>query len=180
MLFDSWSDVVRVSVMGAAAYSFMVVLLRVSGKRTLAALNAFDLVVTVALGSILATIALSSEVSLADGLTAIVVLVAAQSAVAWLSVHAPPVRRFVRAEASVVFSDGDFDTAAMTKVRLTEGEIRQAIRSSGSGDLEQIAAVVLETNGSLSVIAVDHCHTGTALPAQLSKNKTAPCAAPSK
>lgn len=151
--------------MGAAAYALMVVVLRASGKRTLAALNAFDLVVTVALGSVLATIALSSEVSLLEGLAAIVVLVVARSAVSWLSVHAPPVRRFVRSEASVVFADGNFDTATMAKVRLTEGEICQAIRSSGCGDLELVAAVVFETDGSLSVIATDQCRTGTALPA---------------
>jgi uncharacterized membrane protein YcaP (DUF421 family) len=41
--------------------------LRVSGKRTLAKMNAFDLVVTVALGSTLATILLSADVSLAEG-----------------------------------------------------------------------------------------------------------------
>ncbi len=120
--------------MGAAAYAIMVVVLRVSGKRTLASLNAFDLVVTVALGSVLATIALSSEVSLVEGLTAILVLVAAQSAVSWLSVHAAPVRRFVRSEASVVFAGGKFDTASMSRARLTKGEICQAIRSSGHGD----------------------------------------------
>ena len=55
MWFDSWSDVVRVVSIGAAAYATLVAMLRISGKRTLAKLNAFDLIVTVALGSTLAT-----------------------------------------------------------------------------------------------------------------------------
>lgn len=55
MLFDGWADLGRVVALGAAAYTVMVIVLRVSGKRTLAKLNAFDLVVSVALGSVLAT-----------------------------------------------------------------------------------------------------------------------------
>lgn len=106
MFFDRWSDVARVVVLGVLAYTAMVVVLRVSGKRTLAKLNAFDLVVTVALGSVLATIALSSEVSLLEGFAAIAVLVVAQWVVSWVSVHKPPARRLVRAEATVVFDHG--------------------------------------------------------------------------
>ena len=134
-------DVGRVVGLGAAAYVVMVIVLRVSGKRTLAKLNAFDLVVTVALGSVLATIALSSDVSLVDGVAAIVVLVAAQWAVSWASVHTSLAQRMVRAEATVVFPHGRFDDAALSKVRLTRGEVCQAIRSSGCGDLEPVAAV---------------------------------------
>ena len=49
MFFSSWQGLLRVLVVGALAYLLLVVLLRVSGKRTLAKMNAFDLVVTVAL-----------------------------------------------------------------------------------------------------------------------------------
>jgi uncharacterized membrane protein YcaP (DUF421 family) len=65
MWFDTWSDVLRVLAVGAAAYGALVPPLRVSGKRTLAKLNAFDWVVSVALGSTLATILLSSDVAAA-------------------------------------------------------------------------------------------------------------------
>jgi hypothetical protein len=48
MWFDSWADVGRILAVGAAAYVTLVVVLRVSGKRTLTKLNDFDFVVTVA------------------------------------------------------------------------------------------------------------------------------------
>ena len=51
MFFDSWFGLLRVLVVGALAYAALILFLRVSGKRTLTKLNAFDLVVTVALGS---------------------------------------------------------------------------------------------------------------------------------
>ena len=67
MFFDSWTGLGRVLVVGTLAYVALVAVLRISGKRTLTKLNAFDLVVTVALGSTLATILLSNSVALADG-----------------------------------------------------------------------------------------------------------------
>lgn len=71
MWFDSRSDTLRVLLVGTAAYATLVVVLRVSGKRTLAKLNAFDFVVTVALGSTLATILLNSTVSWTEGAVAL-------------------------------------------------------------------------------------------------------------
>lgn len=79
--FDSWSDLGRVVAVGATAYVALVVVLRLAGKRTLAKLYAFDLVVTVALGSTLATILLSADVSWAEGVTAFALLAAFQLAV---------------------------------------------------------------------------------------------------
>ena len=56
MFFESWFGIVRVALIGVCAYAALVVMLRVSGKRTLSKMNAFDFVVTVALGSTLATV----------------------------------------------------------------------------------------------------------------------------
>ena len=60
--FDTWFGLIRVVVIGVAAYAALVMLLRVSGKRTLGKMNAFDLVVTVALGSAFATVVLDKSV----------------------------------------------------------------------------------------------------------------------
>ena len=87
MFFDSWFGLLRVLVVGTLAYLALVVLLRTFGKRTLAKLNAFDLVVTVALGSTLATVLLSKSVALMEGLLAFVLLAGLQYVVAWLSVR---------------------------------------------------------------------------------------------
>jgi uncharacterized membrane protein YcaP (DUF421 family) len=78
MFFDSWSGIGRTVVVGVLAYLGLVVLLRSSGKRTLSKMNAFDFVVTVALGSTLATSLLSREVALVEAMVAFAVLVCAQ------------------------------------------------------------------------------------------------------
>ena len=155
MWFDSWSDIVRVLVVGTAAYATLVVVLRVSGKRTLAKLNAFDWVVTVAFGSTLATILLSSSVSWADGATALAGLALLQFVVAWGTSRVRLVRHLVTSDPTFLVRDGRLLEEAMRRQRVAVADIRQALRSSGIADLSQVAAVVLETDGSLSVISGD-------------------------
>ena len=70
MFFDSWTGLLRVLVVGGVRHSALILFLRLSGKRTLAKLNAFDLVVTVALGSTLSSVILSKSVALLEGLLA--------------------------------------------------------------------------------------------------------------
>jgi uncharacterized membrane protein YcaP (DUF421 family) len=152
MFFDRAYDVIRVLVVGSLSYVALVAVLRVSGKRTLAKMNAFDLVVTVSLGSTLATIALSSDVALVEGIAAFVVLCSAQFVVARSAVRWRKAESAVKSRPVLLVEDGEMLVEAVAAERLTESEVLQAIRSSGSGGLAQVAAVVLETDGSLSVI----------------------------
>ena len=163
MWFDSWSDLVRILAVGASAYVTVVVVLRLAGKRTLAKLNAFDLVVTVALGSVLATILLSSDVSWTEGALALGLLAAAQSLVAWATVRRPGLRAVVTSRPRLVFRDGEPLPEALRAERVSMDEIRQAVRAAGSGDLATVAAVVLESDGSLSVLSRDRMGDGSAL-----------------
>lgn len=163
MWFDSWSDILRVLLVGVAAYVTLVVLLRVLGKRTLVKLNAFDLVVTVALGSTLATVFLSEDVSWSEGAVALALLGVLQLLVSWTTVHVARGRGAVTAAPTLVLRDGQPLAAALRSQRLTDSELRQAVRSSGSGGLESVAAVVLETDGTLSVLTREQLGSGSAL-----------------
>ncbi|MEX5260633.1 DUF421 domain-containing protein [Kocuria sp. CPCC 205263] len=163
MWFDSWSDILRIVLVGAASYTTLVAILRLSGKRTLAQLNVFDFVVTVALGSTLATIFLSTDVSWAEGATALGLLAALQLLVAWISARWPRMRGAFTAEPALLLAGGRFRHDAMRRNRLTESELRQAVRMQGTGDLSRVEAVVLETNGKLSVITSSSYGDGSAL-----------------
>ena len=163
MWFDEWADVARVLLIGAAAYLTLIVVLRISGKRTLAKLNAFDLVVTVAVGSTLATILLNSDVSLAEGAAAFALLAALQFLAATVSSRVKAGRSVLTARPTVLVSQGVLLDGALRRQRVSVDEIHQAIRSSGQGDISQIAAVVLETDGSLSVIGGDKVGDWSAL-----------------
>ena len=163
MWFDSWSDLGRILALGTAAYFTVIVVLRISGKRPLAQLNVFDFVVTVALGSILATALLSSTVSWADGATAFALIAALQFVIAWVSSRWRGGRRILTSEPVLLLSHGVMRPDALRRARLAESEVLQAIRSSGSGDPSDIAAVVIETNGKISVISTEKLGDGSAL-----------------
>ena len=163
MWFDSVSDLVRVLLVGAAAYVTVVVLLRTTGKRTLAKLNAFDLVVTVALGSTLATILLNSDVSWAEGAVALALLAVLQTVVAWATTRRPGLRKMVTARPTLVLRHGQPLPEALQAERMSLDEIRQAVRASGVGDLSTVAAVVLESDGSLSILSAQQYGDGSAL-----------------
>lgn len=164
MWFDSWSGIFRVIVVGAAAYVFLIAALRVFGKRTLSQMNAFDFIVTVALGSTLATILLSSNVAWVEGVTALLLLAVLQFLVAWLSTKWGLFHRAVTARPALLVSEGKICDGATRANRVTESQVMQAIRSGGYGDITLVAAVVLETNGTLSVIGQNALGPGSALP----------------
>ena len=152
IFFSGWTGLVRTLVIGVLAYVLLVVFLRVTGRRTLSKMNAFDLVVTVALGSTLATILLNKNVALAEGAMALALLIGMQFVVTWSSVRAGWVRRLVTGEPQLLLYRGDFLPDALRSARVTRDEVRAAVRAAGLAELAGAEAVVLETDGSFSVV----------------------------
>jgi uncharacterized membrane protein YcaP (DUF421 family) len=152
MLFNGWSELGRTLLIGLLSYLALIILLRVSGKRTLSKMNAFDFVVTVALGSTLATILLSKDVALVQGILAFALLISLQLVITWLSVRSSAVARLVKSEPSLLLHRGEFLPQAMKRERVLEAEVLAAMRSQGVAAVDQVEAVVLETDGSFSVI----------------------------
>jgi uncharacterized membrane protein YcaP (DUF421 family) len=150
--FESWETLGRIALISLVAYAALVCFLRISGKRTLSKLNAFDLVVTMALGSTLATMILSEETAVASGLVALASLVALQYAVASLSERTRFVWTLVKNEPALLFHAGEFLEESLRRERVTRDELLAAMRAQGFADLAQVRAVVLETDGSMSVI----------------------------
>ncbi|MFN7091009.1 DUF421 domain-containing protein [Allorhizobium sp. NPDC080224] len=152
MLFQGWPGILRTLLVGTLAYVTLVLFLRISGKRTLSKLNAFDLVVTVALGSTLSAILLQESIALAEGATALGLLILLQYIVTFASVRSNSVAKALRSEPTLLVRNGSFCHDAMMRQRITEDEIKSAARSSGRESLDQVAAIVLESDGTLSII----------------------------
>ena len=163
MFFDDSGDLVRLLVVGPLAYLWLVVVLRVTGNRTLAQLHAFDFIVTVAFGSTLATVLLSSTVSLSEGALALALLAVLQLVAAWFSARSHSLRHALTASPVLLLRDGEPQRDAMQQHRIAEESLLQSARSSGVGGLELVAAIVLETNGTMSVITRSQGGSGSAL-----------------
>ncbi|MCC6144899.1 MAG: DUF421 domain-containing protein [Candidatus Hydrogenedentes bacterium] len=151
--FNGWTPIARTISVGPLAYVALVLFLRISGKRTLTSLNAFDFVVTVAFGSTLAAILLNKDVSLVQGSVALALLVLLQYLVTALAVRAAWFGNLVKSEPRLVFHQGAFLDRALREERLRRDEVLQAMRNAGKASVDDVEAVVLETNGKLSVLS---------------------------
>ena len=137
---------------GVLAYSALVLLLRLSGKRTVAKWNAFDLIVTVALGSTLASAIVSGTVPVNQGIAAFLVLVGLQFLITSAAIRSRFVRRLIKSSPALLVYEGRFKEDAMKRERVTEDEVLSAARQKGFGDLREVKAVILETDGTFSVL----------------------------
>ena len=172
MWFDGWSEVWRVLAVTTVAYLAVIVILRGAGKRVLSKLNAFDFVVTVAFGSILASVALGKSLSLAEGLTGFGALAVLQVFVTWLSNKSDTFAKALRSEPKLLLSDGKFHEEALANERVTRDEVEAAIRKDGHGKVEDVTAVVLESDGTMSVICQGKAADCTALRSVLKPGET--------
>ncbi|NMO95514.1 DUF421 domain-containing protein [Paenibacillus lemnae] len=152
MLFSNWNDIFRILIIGCMSYISLIILVRVSGKRTLAKMNAFDFTVSVAVGSTLSTVILDKNITLAEGLTAFAVLIGLQYILAWFASRNHKFRSLLQASPELVYYDGHYLKHIMKKNRIDQQDIYQWTRSQGFTNMDQIHAIVLETNGKMSVL----------------------------
>lgn len=152
MFFENWYDLWRIFVSCLIAYAALIFWLRVSGKRTLSKWNAFDFIVTIALGSILATVILSKNTPIVEGVFAAVLLIAFQFIITFLGSRIDLVDKIIKAEPTLLYYKGSYRKEVMKQQRVSKSEILSAIRASSIGSLDKVEAVVLETDGEFSVI----------------------------
>ncbi len=155
IIFSGWAPIWRTLILGTFAYLAIVVMLRISGKRTLSKMNAFDFVVTVALGSTLASILTSATVSLVQGVIAFGLLILLQLVNTFLAVRSASYNRLIKAQPALLFFKGNFLMDALRAERVTKDEVLAAMRGQGFTEPGEVDAVVMETEGTLAVLKGD-------------------------
>ena len=141
----------RVLVTTALSYAYIVVLIRLSGKRTVAHMNSFDWIVSVAVGSLLARAILTPDDTV-EAWIAIAALIGLQHGLTRATVARASVARVVKSEPRLVVDRGALLPHAMRAARINSAEVLAALREAGLSDLSDVGAMVLETDGGLSVI----------------------------
>jgi uncharacterized membrane protein YcaP (DUF421 family) len=149
--FDGWYDVRRTVTLAVMGFAALIIMLRLSGKRTLSKLNVFDFVFVVAVGSVFAATIIEKDVTLVEGLFALGTLIIIQVVLAELAARSEIADRIINGRPALLFSHGEFIQRALKKERVTEEEVRGAIREEGVKRVEDVDAVVLENDGSLTV-----------------------------
>ena len=145
-------QVLNVALLSAALYISVFIAVRIAGRRTVSQMSAFDVVVTIAIGSLIATTLLSSDVSFTIGLTAIVTLLAVQQLVAMVRQRIPVLANVLDFQPELVFSDGKPQLRQHPfAAQLTEAELKTQLRQQGIGGFDSVDIVILEPNGQVSV-----------------------------
>lgn len=161
--FESWIRIGHAALATAIVYAALLVMLRLAGKRSVAKMNIFDFVSIVAIGSTVANTIVGQNVPLAEGLAAVVMLVLIHFAISWLTAHSRGAERLINGDPVLLVRNGQLLRATMRRERVTEEEVLSAIRMHGRGAVEDVASVVLETDGAFSVITRERAGSDSGL-----------------
>lgn len=162
LIFKNWESLWHVAACTVIAFFVLFLFIRISGKRTLAKLTAFDFVVTITLGSTLSSMILA-KVTLAEGAVALAIIISLQYLFAWSAMKSKALEKVINSSPTMVFYRGEFLKGAMKKEVLTHEEIYAEIRKYRMLDVDQVEAVVMELNGELTVIKKSEGATHTSL-----------------
>ena len=151
LFFKDWESLYHIAICALVSYLALFLFIRISGKRTLAKLNAFDFVVSVTLGSTLSSMILM-KVTIAEGCVALVVIIALQYLLAFLAKKSHTMENVINSTPSLLFYNGTFIESAMKRELITEEEIYAEIRQYRIERIEDVRAVVMELNGEMTVV----------------------------
>lgn len=144
--------VIRAVVFSLAALAWVVTLVRLSGARSLSKMTAFDFVVTLATGSLLASSASSSDgVAFVQAMAAMTVLIGAQVALT-LARRSPRVRHLIENDPLLLMRDGAFIDRALKTGRVTRADLLAKLRQAGIADPREAAFVILEATGDIAIL----------------------------
>lgn len=153
MFFEDFESIKQIIIMATLVYFLIILILRNSGKRTLLELTAFDFLVTVTIGSIASTTILSSDTTFTDGLTALITLVLLKFLLSKANINFKFVSKILRSGPTLLYYNGKYLQKNIEEMRMTKEEIRQEVRIQSGNVIENIDAVILESNGKISAVS---------------------------
>ena len=133
-------------------FTGFIILTRISGLRTFAKMTSFDFATTIAIGSILASIALNPKTSVGNGLICLIAIVAFQVLFAFIQRKSESFRTMATNEPVLLMRDGEIDYDALSKVNLHKSELIAKLREANVLDFSEVRAVVFESTGDVSVL----------------------------
>jgi len=139
------------AVTAVGIYLAVILLTRISGKRSFSKMSSFDFAMTVAVGSIISTTILSSTVNLIEGISGLTMVYLLQISIA-LARRNQIVEKIVD-NTPLLLMDGDkVLDYNLKKARVSESDLRSKLREANVTQLSQVKAVIFETTGDISVL----------------------------
>jgi len=146
-----WEFVLR----AIAVYVILLLMLRISGKRTVGQFSPFDMLVIVLLGTAVQNSLIGEDYSLLGGLLLAATLVGCNWIVGYLTARSPRLDRLVEGSPVLLARDGELYPSALRSQNLSRADIDEALREAGLNDIAHAALVTLEVDGAITVVPKD-------------------------
>ena len=149
---DLPSDLIGVAIRTVVVYLFLIIALRLAGKREMGQLSVFELVLILVIANSVQNAMVGQNVSIWGGLVAVVALIVTDRALLFWRKRSRLAESFFEGEPTLLVRDGRMLGEAMEREGIDRRELHQALRKHGYASMDQIRLAVLETDGTISVI----------------------------
>ena len=133
-------------------YVFLLVLLRLTGKRQVGQLAPFDLVLLLVLSNSVQNSMNGGDNTITGGLILATTLVLLNYGAGWLTYRSKSLEALIEGRPVIIVHDGKIDHRALRKAQMTKHELEASLRAEGCAGPEEVRFAVLENNGQVTVI----------------------------
>jgi uncharacterized membrane protein YcaP (DUF421 family) len=149
---SGWSEVALIALSASVMYVTVILLTRLAGVRSFSKMSGFDFAVTVAIGSVLASVITSKDPPLASGVAALVCLFGLQIGMAVLRSRFPGLQTLADNKPRLIMIGSEVQHDQLKKAKMTESDLWGKLREANVFQFSQILAVVAETTGDVCVL----------------------------
>jgi len=149
---------VQIVISSVAVYIFIIIAIRLFGKKELSQLSVIDLVFILLISNSVQNAMVGSNVSLSGGLAAAAALFVTNYIFKLLLYRFPGFSKAIQGEAIMLVYGGKIDNKNLEKARITKDELMEAIREHGVSGVEDVNLAILEIDGNISVLSGDFSH----------------------
>jgi len=140
-------------IRSASVYLFMIIALRIFGKKELSQLNTADVILILLISNSVQNAMVGSDISLVGGLAAASVLFIINFSLKKLMYKFPKFSDFMQEKPEILIHDGKLDFKALSKLNITNDELKEAIREHGIEHFSDVKLAMLEIDGNISIIS---------------------------
>ncbi len=144
-----WDIILR----SVSVYLFMLIALRIFGKKELSQLNTADVILILLISNSVQNAMVGSSVSLLGGITAAIALFAVNFLFKKLMSNSAFIKKLVQDKPEILIHDGIVAFATLSKLGITDEELKEALREHGLENYNQVRLAMLEIDGNISVIS---------------------------
>lgn len=133
-------------------YTVVVVVMRMMGKRQVAQMQPFELVIMIMIADLAATPMEDMDIPLVNGIIPIIALLSIQVLISYFSLKSEKFRDFICGKPSILIHKGRIDQAEMHRLRINVNDLLEALRNKDYFNISDVEYAILETNGQMSIV----------------------------